>query len=187
VGRRASALTRAGDGLCGESACVDRPRKGRAEARTAHAPKARQSRSLLCAQRHGLCKCDRVDEQPAADYSPHPVRAHKEVDQLEAPRAPRSRAVPRPAARRRRPPRRGALRGTPREAVFGRAGRFITSATTLALVVGGESAIRVVRTTMGAKNPTDSAPGTVHGDLALAMPDNLARARSARDRAMVPG
>ena len=26
---------------------------------------------------------------------------------------------------------------------------------------------------MGATNPVDSAPGTIRGDLALAMPDNL--------------
>jgi len=50
---------------------------------------------------------------------------------------------------------------------------FITSAPTLALVLAGESAISVVRTTMGATNPVDAAPGTIRGDLALAMPDNL--------------
>jgi nucleoside-diphosphate kinase len=50
---------------------------------------------------------------------------------------------------------------------------FITSAPTLALVLEGESAIGVVRTTMGATNPIDSAPGTVRGDFALAMPNNL--------------
>ena len=37
----------------------------------------------------------------------------------------------------------------------------------------GESAISVVRTTVGATNPRDAAPGTIRGDLALAMPDNL--------------
>jgi len=31
----------------------------------------------------------------------------------------------------------------------------------------------VVRTTMGATDPTEAAPGTIRGDLALAMPDNL--------------
>ena len=50
---------------------------------------------------------------------------------------------------------------------------FITSAATLALVLEGESAIEVVRTTMGATNPVNAAPGTIRGDLALAMPDNL--------------
>jgi nucleoside-diphosphate kinase len=56
---------------------------------------------------------------------------------------------------------------------FGELVEFITSAPTPALVLEGESAISVVRTTMGATNPADAAPGTVRGDLALAMPDNL--------------
>ena len=56
---------------------------------------------------------------------------------------------------------------------FGELVEFITSAPTLAVVLEGESAISVVRTTMGATNPTDAAPGTIRGDLALAMPNNL--------------
>src|SRR5436189_3821999 len=56
---------------------------------------------------------------------------------------------------------------------FGELVEFITSGPTLALALEGQSAISVVRTTMGATNPTDSAPGTIRGDLALAMPDNL--------------
>ena len=56
---------------------------------------------------------------------------------------------------------------------FGELVEFITSAPTLALVVEGENAIAIIRTTMGATNPTDSAPGTIRGDLALSMPDNL--------------
>jgi nucleoside-diphosphate kinase len=56
---------------------------------------------------------------------------------------------------------------------FGELVEFITSAPTLALVLEGESAISVVRTTMGATNPVEAAPGTIRGDLALAMPDNL--------------
>jgi nucleoside-diphosphate kinase len=56
---------------------------------------------------------------------------------------------------------------------FGELVEFITSGPTLALVIEGESAISVVRTTMGATNPTAAAPGTIRGDLALAMPDNL--------------
>ena len=50
---------------------------------------------------------------------------------------------------------------------------FITSGPTLALVIEGESAISVVRSTIGATNPVDASPGTIRGDLALAMPDNL--------------
>ncbi|HYZ18869.1 MAG TPA: nucleoside-diphosphate kinase [Gaiellaceae bacterium] len=56
---------------------------------------------------------------------------------------------------------------------FGELVEFITSAPTLALVLEGEGAIAVVRTTIGATNPADAAPGTIRGDLALSMPDNL--------------
>ena len=56
---------------------------------------------------------------------------------------------------------------------FGDLVEFITSAPTLALVIEGEGAIAVVRTTIGATNPADSTPGTIRGDLALSMPDNL--------------
>jgi len=56
---------------------------------------------------------------------------------------------------------------------FGELVEFITSSPTLALVLEGDSAIEVVRTTIGATNPVNSAPGTIRGDLALAMPDNL--------------
>jgi nucleoside-diphosphate kinase len=56
---------------------------------------------------------------------------------------------------------------------FGELVDFITSAPTLALVLEGEGAIASVRTTMGATNPADSTPGSIRGDLALSMPDNL--------------
>ena len=56
---------------------------------------------------------------------------------------------------------------------FGELVDFITSGPTLALVLEGEGAIAVVRTTMGATNPAQSAPGTIRGDLSLSMPDNL--------------
>ena len=50
---------------------------------------------------------------------------------------------------------------------------FITSAPTLALVLEGEGSIATVRATMGATDPANAAPGTIRGDLALTMPDNL--------------
>jgi nucleoside-diphosphate kinase len=56
---------------------------------------------------------------------------------------------------------------------FGELVDFITSGRTLALVLEGESAVSVARATIGATNPTDAAPGTIRGDLALAMPNNL--------------
>lgn len=56
---------------------------------------------------------------------------------------------------------------------FGELVGFITSGSTLVLVLEGEDAVRVTRATIGATNPVDAAPGTIRGDLALAMPDNL--------------
>jgi nucleoside-diphosphate kinase len=66
---------------------------------------------------------------------------------------------------------------------FGELVEFITSGPTLALVLEGESAIPVVRATMGATNPAESAPGTIRGDLALAMPDNLVHGSDAPESA----
>src|SRR3954469_24471990 len=43
---------------------------------------------------------------------------------------------------------------------FGELVEFITSSPTLALMLEGEGAIKVVRTTMGSTNPAQSAPGT---------------------------
>jgi nucleoside-diphosphate kinase len=50
---------------------------------------------------------------------------------------------------------------------------FTISGPTLALVLEGEGAIATVRATMGATNPADATPGSIRGDLALSMPDNL--------------
>ena len=56
---------------------------------------------------------------------------------------------------------------------FGELIEFITSGPTLALVLEGEGAIATVRQTMGATDPAQALPGTIRGDLSLAMPDNL--------------
>jgi nucleoside-diphosphate kinase len=50
---------------------------------------------------------------------------------------------------------------------------FITSAPVVAMRVRGKGAIKTVRNLIGATNPADAAPGTIRGDLALSMPDNL--------------
>ena len=50
---------------------------------------------------------------------------------------------------------------------------FITATPVVAMRIKGEGAIKAMRTLMGATNPTDAAPGTIRGDLALSMPDNL--------------
>ncbi len=50
---------------------------------------------------------------------------------------------------------------------------FITTTPVIAMRVRGEGAIQVMRSLMGATNPAEAAPGTIRGDLALSMPDNL--------------
>jgi nucleoside-diphosphate kinase len=50
---------------------------------------------------------------------------------------------------------------------------FITSGPTLALAIEGEGAIATLRKTIGATNPAEAEPGSIRGDLSLAMPDNL--------------
>jgi len=56
---------------------------------------------------------------------------------------------------------------------FGELVDFITSGTTLALVLEGEGAIGTCRATIGATDPAAADPGSIRGDLALSMPDNL--------------
>jgi nucleoside-diphosphate kinase len=50
---------------------------------------------------------------------------------------------------------------------------FITSGPVLALAVRGENAVAGVRALMGATNPADSAPGTIRGDLATELSENV--------------
>ena len=50
---------------------------------------------------------------------------------------------------------------------------FITTTPVVAMRVSGEGAIKVMRKLMGATNPAEAEPGTIRGDLALSMPDNL--------------
>ena len=51
---------------------------------------------------------------------------------------------------------------------------FITRSPSLLLVVEGpEDTWQVVRTLMGATNPRDAAPGTIRGDLAVELTENL--------------
>lgn len=56
---------------------------------------------------------------------------------------------------------------------FGELISVITRSPVVAMVVEGESAIKVVRTMMGATNPVDSAPGTIRGDFATEMSENI--------------
>ena len=51
--------------------------------------------------------------------------------------------------------------------------QFITSDPLVAMVVEGESAVKVVRELIGATDPKVAAPGTIRGDLAVSIGLNL--------------
>ena len=55
---------------------------------------------------------------------------------------------------------------------------YLTSGPIVAMSVTGVNAVKAVRTTMGATNPVDAAPGTVRGDLALSIDNNLTHSSS---------
>lgn len=56
---------------------------------------------------------------------------------------------------------------------FGELIEGITAGPVAAMVVEGESAVAVARTMIGATNPVDAAPGTIRGDLAMEMGENV--------------
>jgi nucleoside-diphosphate kinase len=56
---------------------------------------------------------------------------------------------------------------------FGDLVAFITRSPLVAMVVEGPDAWKVVRTLMGSTNPRDAAPGTIRGDLAIELTENL--------------
>jgi nucleoside-diphosphate kinase len=50
---------------------------------------------------------------------------------------------------------------------------FITRSPLVAIVVEGPDAWKVLRAMMGATNPREAAPGTIRGDLAIELTENL--------------
>ena len=56
---------------------------------------------------------------------------------------------------------------------FGDLVSFITRGPLVAMVVEGPEAWKVVRTLVGATNPREAAPGTLRGDLAIELTENL--------------
>ena len=60
------------------------------------------------------------------------------------------------------------------------------------VVEGGQDTWQVVRDLMGATNPSEAAPGTIRGDLALETSENLVHGSDGpesagpRDRALLP-
>ena len=56
---------------------------------------------------------------------------------------------------------------------FGELVEFITSGPIMALVLEGDEAIRAARQVIGATNPLEAAPGSIRGDFAIAVGQNM--------------
>ncbi len=56
---------------------------------------------------------------------------------------------------------------------FGELVEFITSGPIVAMVLEGDEAIRAARQVIGATNPLEAAPGSIRGDYAIAVGQNM--------------
>lgn len=60
---------------------------------------------------------------------------------------------------------------------------FITSGPVLAMVVEGENAVAAVRQLNGATNPLEAVPGSIRGDFATSIDENVVHASDAPETA----
>jgi nucleoside-diphosphate kinase len=60
---------------------------------------------------------------------------------------------------------------------------FITSGPVVVAVIEGQDVINIVRSTMGATNPADAAPGTIRADFGLEIGRNLVHGSDGPDTA----
>jgi nucleoside-diphosphate kinase len=60
---------------------------------------------------------------------------------------------------------------------------FITRSPVVAMQWSGESAVSVARTMMGPTNPTGAPPGTIRGDLATILTENIVHGSDSPDSA----
>jgi nucleoside-diphosphate kinase len=67
---------------------------------------------------------------------------------------------------------------------FGELVAFITSGPLVAMRVTGEGAIAGMRTLMGATDPLQAAPGTIRGDLATVIGENIVHGSDSADSAV---
>jgi nucleoside-diphosphate kinase len=56
---------------------------------------------------------------------------------------------------------------------FGELTQFITSGPIVAMVLEGVDAVKAARQAIGATNPLDAAPGSIRGDFAIEMGQNM--------------
>ncbi|HRF59104.1 MAG TPA: nucleoside-diphosphate kinase [Fimbriimonadaceae bacterium] len=55
---------------------------------------------------------------------------------------------------------------------------YLCSGPVVAMAVTGTNAVKAIRTMMGATNPIEATPGTIRGDFALTIDDNLTHSSS---------
>lgn len=60
---------------------------------------------------------------------------------------------------------------------------FITSGPLMAMIISGENAIAAVRQINGATNPIEAVPGSIRGDFATSIDENIVHASDAPDTA----
>lgn len=61
---------------------------------------------------------------------------------------------------------------------FGSVVEYLLSGPVVAIAVRGENAVKAIRAMMGATNPIEATPGTIRGDFALTIDDNLTHSSS---------
>ncbi|MGM0471376.1 MAG: nucleoside-diphosphate kinase [Bacillota bacterium] len=66
---------------------------------------------------------------------------------------------------------------------FERLKKFITSGPVVAMVIEGDNVIEIVRNMMGATDPLESAPGTIRGDYAFRMDQNVVHGSDSKESA----
>jgi nucleoside-diphosphate kinase len=66
---------------------------------------------------------------------------------------------------------------------FGELVQFITSGPIVAMVLEGIDAVKAARQLIGATNPLDAAPGSIRGDLAIEMGQNMVHGSDSQESA----
>lgn len=60
---------------------------------------------------------------------------------------------------------------------------YVTSGPVVCMVIEGEEAVSVVRKMIGATNPKEALPGTIRGDYALSINENVIHASDSEEKA----
>lgn len=69
------------------------------------------------------------------------------------------------------------------KAFFGELVDFVLSGPVVIMVLSGKGAVNAVRKMMGATNPKDAEPGTIRGDFALEITENIVHGADSKESA----